>query len=1405
MVSSVKVRVCYRLLALAAVLFLVVPWCAAEDGLYILEEGGRLHRVGNTPAAGLLDGGDGGVDFELSEDGHGIYMLDPSGSILSEGAGLAFKGLNLEPQQARRIAVSRLGFAVLDDQGQVHFGGGQPPLDGDVFFGWDIAQDIELTPEGDGMVALDRFGGLHYWGEAPRLLGPFFGWDIARDVEFSPDGQGYYVLDGFGFIHSVGPVQRFAGRNLGWDIARDLELTQSGQGYYILDGFGCLHIGGDAIPFDAPFFGWDVALDLEIAPRPMGALSGKVLDGNSPDGLDPIAGAVISLVRMDLPGEFVHRQPGSGPDGPRQALRPIQAESGSDGTYRFEAVPAGSYAVTVSAAGYDDDQGEVEVLAGQEVVQDFVLFAQQSPPPPGEYGSVVGTVVEDTGALTVHIPIPNARVSIHITHRLVLVTRTNEQGEFEFPRVPVGSHLIRACAEGYFPACDEVEVEAESVATVQFRLLPRPSGAGRVFGKVWYDSLVDCAPGADCIPYDVPIPGAHLHLIPKDLEIVRDTLDGANLLPEPGAVGWHTISDASGLYEFNEVPCGSYVLAARAEGFAPAWVDFELLCATPEQAAALADSTAEPPCEIEIDVQMFPLVEEFGSIFGTVRGASTSSLLGAPLPGAVVHAIPLALQAGPGRWLPDGSSGYIPLDEGVLQPGQFFRVTDENGDYRFEQLPAGRYQFIVTAEGYQPSRREVFLPADEELEENFVLLPILHPTGRIEGIVAGEAPQPATGEVVPEPIEGAVVVLVPAPRPLPTGPDDTLPVEDAVLGEVGQLPELLADMEISRRFRRVTTAADGSYAFEDVPVGHYRLVAKARGYLPQCQPADVFEDATTTVNFLLRPLPPIRCGALVGSVTDVLSGDPVARAVVTAWPLNAQPLEQPQLFRQWMNRPEWERPGYRPLRTVTDDNGDYEFPRLPVGPYRITVRAQGYEPAEGRVRIITNETAVLNFGLQPLPPAGGVFGQVCEQTGDEMPGPPIPGALVTLIPWDVATAEVETTGLLDETSDPAGHIFRTRTNLQGEYELPHIPAGRYLMRVQKYGFEPARRRVVVPPGASVQEDFALRPVGPPPSGTVVGAVYALSATATIEPEPIEGALVSMFRVPGGPAAAGDAAGSGRFFARTNEAGEYEFDEVPAGSYLILVYARGYEPDFRIVDVLADEITQADFFLRALGTEPEGRIFGYVWEAPEPDSMLPYLVPIPGAHMVLFRWPAEGPIVAASTPQEVQDLVGMPWRTTWTNEEGLYEFTALPAGQYILFALKAGFEPASQAIVLPPGGEQQVDFQLERWPEPTPPENGCFEGRVWTANPLPGPGLPERLPVPGANVGLTPDSYTTFVPIGTLTDERGHFRFPNLIADGYTVRITKEGFEALEARITVVAGEVLRQDYELIPAGVTTTP
>jgi Carboxypeptidase regulatory-like domain len=156
----------------------------------------------------------------------------------------------------------------------------------------------------------------------------------------------------------------------------------------------------------------------------------------------------------------------------------------------------------------------------------------------------------------------------------------------------------------------------------------------------------------------------------------------------------------------------------------------------------------------------------------------------------------------------------------------------------------------------------------------------------------------------------------------------------------------LTDMKTAALIAETASDAQGRFVFSNLPDGKYALRAAHRGYLASAfDEHDGFSSAivtgeglvTTDLKFFIKLL-----AVISGAVSDE-SGDPVQQGRV-------------QLYR------EDERSGtgriVRAGATVTDDLGNYEFPRLSPGNYYIAVMAQPwFATAPGRMPADTQERA----------------------------------------------------------------------------------------------------------------------------------------------------------------------------------------------------------------------------------------------------------------------------------------------------------------------------------------------------------------------------------------------------------------------------------------------------------------
>ncbi|MEZ5170868.1 MAG: CAP domain-containing protein [Acidimicrobiia bacterium] len=174
------------------------------------------------------------------------------------------------------------GYYVLHGNGRVEARGSAKHF-GQPSFGFDIARDLAVMPDGQGYVVLDGFGGLHRYGSAAQGTMKYLatsywpGWDIANSIAITADGKGVLVLDGWGGLHASGNAPRVAGAYWrGWDIARAVALDDAG-GVYLLDGWGGVHTRNGATFRGAPYTpGKGYARDLEPMPDGSGY---AVLDG----------------------------------------------------------------------------------------------------------------------------------------------------------------------------------------------------------------------------------------------------------------------------------------------------------------------------------------------------------------------------------------------------------------------------------------------------------------------------------------------------------------------------------------------------------------------------------------------------------------------------------------------------------------------------------------------------------------------------------------------------------------------------------------------------------------------------------------------------------------------------------------------------------------------------------------------------------------------------------------------------------------------------------------------------------------------------------------------------------------------------------------------------------------------
>jgi len=142
----------------------------------------------------------------------------------------------------------------------------------------------------------------------------------------------------------------------------------------------------------------------------------------------------------------------------------IQESTNAQGHYSLPNVPAGARTVRAEATGYFAQSHNVDVPANSTATVDFQLTPQSS-----ATGTVTGTV-RDSGS---QAPIAGATMSVVGT---TIQASTDAQGYYTLANVPAGARTVRAEATGYFAQSQNVDVPADSAATVDFQLSLQSSG-----------------------------------------------------------------------------------------------------------------------------------------------------------------------------------------------------------------------------------------------------------------------------------------------------------------------------------------------------------------------------------------------------------------------------------------------------------------------------------------------------------------------------------------------------------------------------------------------------------------------------------------------------------------------------------------------------------------------------------------------------------------------------------------------------------------------------------------------------------------------------------------------------------------------------------------------------------------
>lgn len=1011
------------------------------------------------------------------------------------------------------------------------------------------------------------------------------------------------------------------------------EIPELPYGPYIVTAQALNYEKGEAlVKISAPEFVQNFSLKKF---QPKGVIFGKVVQdvGNLDIVPPPIAKAGIKVFQCWITAAgAINWNP-----------NPIaETETEENGDYKVPELAFGYYRVVVNAEEYQEAAAFVKLFA-PEFMQNFQLkkiIATPTPtqtPAPVEKGTLFGKVVENAVTIAIYPPvplkpIPDAHVLVFKTWvypkgegttNVVPVAEawTDADGMYKIPELPFGYYHVKVEAKGYFPAGANLRMAAPEVELNFFLNIneptptatptPTPILPGHIFGIVLGEDENSTEP--------YPLAKAIVEVYPQ-----IECVNFAECAFPPIA---RAITDENGNYRIGKIPAGLWIVKASREGYLPQFEPLEM----------------KPQAEVEVNFLLKAgEAPKPGVIFGVVMGLRPDPAMeaGSPIAAAPIAGAKVEVFLAP-----------VYTKTGDIEPSQgapiATAITNENGEYKIDNLETGVYLVKASARGFYPQHKKAEV-LSRPLQLNFELKPFIQPTPTpTASIIRGrvfEASPTASRE--PAPIEGAQV---------------------KIMGENGDPIILFTD-------------ADGKYEATDLKAGAYKMEASAEGYNPQFRHLYLGVNEIKIVHFALVPKPeptPVpEPGALFGVVFAMVPRQadsptsPIEGAIISVFPMDAQ------TNTGWIER--------KPIaQAKTDEKGQYIIEEIPAGPYMVVAEAAGFVRAMRNVFIPPAQKIRLNFGLrpdempQPTPvPFGKIVGRVLGVNPNGMPEP-LEGAEVLLFPAAVLPME----------KIPAP-IRQVLTDAEGRFVMEEIPAGHYLAMAKMPGFEPASQPAPVYAGRVTEIIFKLRPeISPTPTpepgfGSIEGKVAYEKDGIQIG---IPSAQMIAFRLNNTAREMMDARPAQR--TATDENGYYKFAELAPGRYAVLARVEGFEPGHAPADVKASETTILDFILQ-IADEPTtkvGTLFGKVMTMDIPTTVgaRPVIRPLEGADILVYD--------ARENLQDEESLV--PAGRAISDQSGLFVVDNLPFGAYIVIAKKEGFTPQIRKALIRSMTETRVSFML----------------------------------------------------------------------------------------------------------------
>jgi len=763
----------------------------------------------------------------------------------------------------------------------------------------------------------------------------------------------------------------------------------------------------------------------------------------------------------------------------------------TDGTYTIENVPPGDYIVSTWASGYvflfyDNvalfQDATVVKVAENLSVQDIDFTMQKFEE--GK-GSISGNVKDESD----DSPISDAFVYVISPDNPQLFGQSmvDENGNYHIKGLKSAKYYVFASAaeyrdEIYYNAMnldDAVAVdvvEPNETSGIDFRLDKGGIISGKIVGKdgnPLKDVFVEAWDKADAAA-------------------IKDSI---SMLM--GGYFGYAVSDENGMYEISGLNDGNFLVASSVYDSWSCHMKWYDNVDHVEDAASITVKKGQPVTDVDFQMN-FVKVE--GVISGVISDKNNE-----PLSNAYVQ-----VQSIEESWVWE------------------YCITDEQGKYRFERLPAGKYLISV---GVQNGNEYVYRWYDDadnikdataviiDDENDNVIIDMKMSFTLPEGVIAGKVVD-----------DNGKAILNAAIQLSPASIEDTCFVQCV--------------------WAKTQSDSSGNYKLEHLPAGEYYLSAmawSAESFAEQWyENADNPKDATkiilsdnetrNDINFTLE-LKSVM-GSISGTVTDSISGQPIARAYIEV---------SPAMDYYGMH--------YSAFYAVTDADGHFNIDNIYKGNYIVTVYADGaYEyytntkkPFKAAVvDVAAEKTTMVNFDLNKLSYGNAeISGQVVLEDQN-------------------TTLEIAVVLARAVNSSSKGPEYCTVTNSTGSYKLQGLANGDYYVMcfapevIGEYyenSWDPSTATVVkvskTEPATNINFSLSSMWLVDDTTFAASSGVKVVGSVTDKEGEKLSDVSVYALTPEGKPVS----------FARTGTKGTYVISNLPPGDYILQAGSAGYGTEY----------------------------------------------------------------------------------------------------------------------------------------------------------------------------------------------------------------------------------------------------